>query len=98
MEEVRIADLKPGMKEIIIKGQIVSKDEPREVTTKYGKKIMLSNAIVEDDSGSVQLSLWGEDSTKYKIGDNITIENCYVGQFKGNIQISVGRNGKITLG
>ena len=97
MEEVKIANLKPGMKEIIIKGQIVSKDEPREVTTKYGKKIMLSNAIVEDESGSIQLSLWGEDSTKYKIGDNIIIENCYVSEFKGNLQITAGRNGKINL-
>jgi len=97
LEEVKIANLKPGMKEIIIKGQIVSKDEPREVTTKYGKKIMLSNAIVEDESGSIQLSLWGEDSTKYKIGDNIIIENCYVSEFKGNLQITAGRNGKINL-
>lgn len=97
MQELKIADLKAGLSSISVKGKIVSKEDPREVITKYGKKIKVSNAILEDETGSIQLSLWGEDSSKYKIGDNILIENCYISQFKGNLQLSPGRNGKINL-
>jgi replication factor A1 len=97
LEEIKIADLKLGLSEVSIRGQIISKEEPREVITKYGKKIKVANAILEDDSGSVQISLWGEDSTKYNVGDKILIENCYISEFKGNMQVSAGKNGKITL-
>ncbi|MFN3910030.1 MAG: OB-fold nucleic acid binding domain-containing protein [Candidatus Anstonellaceae archaeon] len=97
MEEVKITDLKPGLSAISVKGQIISKEDAREVITKYGKKIKVANAILEDETGSIQISLWGEDSSKYKIGDNILIENGYVSEFKGNPQLSAGKNGKITL-
>ncbi|MEM4360966.1 MAG: OB-fold nucleic acid binding domain-containing protein [Candidatus Anstonellaceae archaeon] len=97
MDQLKIGDLKPGLSSFCIQGIISSIEEAKEVITKYGNKIKVSHAILEDESGSIVLTLWGEDSSKYKVGDKIFLENCYVSEFRGNLQLSVKKGGQIKL-
>jgi replication factor A1 len=80
-----------------VSGEITAKEEPREVVTKYGKKARVANAVLKDDSGEVTLSLWGDDIEKINVGDKITIENGWISEFKNNMQISVGKYGKLSI-
>ena len=54
---MKISELKPGVGNASIEGEVVSKEEPREVRTKFGKTMRVANAVLKDDSGQVTLSL-----------------------------------------
>ncbi len=76
---------------------VVEKSEPREVITKYGKRLNVANATLKDDSGSIIISLWGKDIDSIGVGDKVKITNGYVGEFRGTPQLSTGKYGKIEV-
>lgn len=94
---MKISELKSGSAQGVVSGEITNVEEPRDVLTKYGKKTRVANATLQDDSGSITLSLWGEDIEKVGAGDKVSIENGWVSEFKGNLQISPGKYGKMTV-
>ncbi len=94
---MKISELKGGSAQGTISGEITNVEEPREVLTKYGKKTRVANATLQDDSGSVTLSLWGDDIDKIANGDKVSIENGWVSEYKGNLQVSPGKYGKMTV-
>ena len=97
MAEVKISELRPGIGNVTITGEVTAKEEPREVVTKYGKKVRVANAVLKDDSGEITLSLWEDDVDKLNVGDKISIENGWISEFKGNLQVSIGKYGKLTM-
>jgi replication factor A1 len=70
-------------------------EEPREVLNKFGVRMKVAKANIRDDSGEINLTLWNDDAGKFKVGDKIKLENGWVTEFKGNLQVSAGKNGKI---
>ena len=94
---MKISELKAGTGNITVETECVSKEEPREVLTRYGKKTSVANATIKDDSGEITLSLWGDDIGKVNSGDKVKIENGWVSEFKGNLQISAGKYGKLIV-
>src|SRR5947209_12212018 len=93
---MRIGELKPGMKRVDVKGKIVEVETPRDVQTKFGPG-QVATATLQDDSGSVKVTLWNENISKVNVNDTIAIENGYVDSFKGQLQLNVGRYGKIVV-
>jgi len=93
---MKISELKAGTGNVEVEGELVSKEEARDVITKFGKKLRVANAVLRDDSGEIALSLWGEDADKFSQGDSVKIENGWVSEYKGNMQLSAGKYGKIT--
>ena len=91
----KISELKSGTGNVNVAGEITNIDAPRDVITKFGKKTRVASATLKDASGEITLSLWGEDADKFATGDKIAIENGWVSEFKGNLQISAGKFGKI---
>ena len=79
---------------INVQGKIEGKGEVRTVTTKFGER-KVCNAYLEDESGRIKLTLWGEDAEKVKDGDCISIEGGYTTTFRNEIQLNNPRNGKI---
>ena len=57
----------------------------------------VADAIVQDETGTIKLTLWNEQIDMVNLGDNIKIENGYVTSFKGEIQLNVGKYGKLTV-
>ncbi len=92
---MKIIELEEGPFEGAIEGKIVELEEPREITTKFGRRLKVANGKLEDDSGSISIALWNEDTEKYKEGDTIKITNGYVSRFKDELKLSAGRNGTI---
>lgn len=94
---MNISDLKAGASNVDVEAVVAEKDEPREVVTKYGKRLNVCNAILKDDTGSIAISLWGESIDLVNIGDKIKITNGYVNEFRGTPQLSTGKYGKIEV-
>ena len=94
---VKISEVKPGAGNVTVEGKVSEVGEPREVVTKFGKRTRVADAKLKDDSGEITLTLWGDDAGKVAIGDTVKIENGWVSEFKGNVQISAGKYGKMTV-
>ncbi|MBI2579425.1 MAG: DNA-binding protein [Candidatus Aenigmarchaeota archaeon] len=92
----KIAELSNGSRKVEVEGKVVQKEQPREVSTKFGRK-KVCNAIIEDDSGSIMLVLWGDEIDNINEGDTVKIENGYVSEWKDTLQLSVGQYGKMTV-
>jgi len=92
-----ISELKPGVGNVTVEGEITEINEPREVVTRFGKRTRVADAKLKDATGEITLTLWGDDIGKVAIGDKVKIENGWVSEFKGNLQISAGKYGKMTV-
>jgi len=90
-----IKDIKVGAMDGSITAEVIDMEEPREVLNKVGVRMKVAKANIRDDSGEINLTLWNDDAGKFKVGDKIKIENGWVTEFKGNLQVSAGKNGKI---
>jgi replication factor A1 len=67
----------------------------RDVTTSRGPS-QVADATLQDDTGTITLTLWGEDAKRYTVGQKIKITDGWVKDFRGKLQISTGRSGKIS--
>ena len=94
---MKISELKAGTNNVALEATVAEKQEPREVITKYGKRLNVANATLRDDTGSIAISLWGKDIDAVSKGDKVKITNGYVSEFRGTPQISTGKYGKIEV-
>lgn len=93
---MKINELKPGMRNVSVDAKVDSVGQPRTVNLKAGGTNTVADAVISDETGSIKLSLWGEDINKIATGDRISVENGYINTFKGENSISVGKFGKLT--
>jgi replication factor A1 len=75
---------------------ITAVSAPREVTTSRGAS-QVADATLQDETGTTTLTLWGEDIQRYSVGQKIQITDGWVKDFRGKLQVSMGRSGKITV-
>jgi replication factor A1 len=92
---MEISELKAGMRNVSITGKIDSVGEPRTVNLKAGGTNTVADAIISDESGSIKLSLWGEEINNVQPGDRVSVENGYINTFRGENSLSVGKFGKL---
>lgn len=94
---MKISELKAGATNVELEGTITEKNDPREVITKYGKRLNVADAVISDDTGSIKISLWEGNIDLVNVGDKVKITNGYVSEFKGDPQLSTGKYGKIEV-
>ncbi|MDP6857504.1 MAG: DNA-binding protein [Candidatus Nitrosopelagicus sp.] len=82
---------------INVQGKVDRKEEVRTVNTKAGGTVDVANAFLVDDSGEIKLTLWADDAKNIKDGDEIKIENGYTNEFKGEVQLTKGKYGKLEV-
>ncbi len=86
------------MKRIDIEAKVTSKESPREVLSRYKDVVhRVANTIISDETGQIKLTLWNNQIDEVNVNDNIKITNGYVTSFRGEIQLNVGRYGKLTV-
>lgn len=93
---MQINELKAGQKSVDIEVEVSSVGEVREFQ-KYGRRGRVATAVVKDDSGEINLTLWNEDIDKVKEGSKIKVENGYVNEFQGEPQLTAGKFGKLIV-
>lgn len=92
---MKISELKAGMRNVSVTAKVDSMGEPRTVNLKSGGTNTVADAVISDETGSIKLSLWGDDISKIQAGDKISVENGYINTFKGENSVSIGKFGKL---
>lgn len=93
----KIKNLEAGMKQVTLKARVVEVPKPKMVYTRFGNTAYVSNAVIEDETGSIRMSLWNNQVRTVSEGDMVNIENSKVSQFRGERQIRIGRHGKLNV-
>jgi len=91
---MKIADIKVGMSGINLQAKVVEIGESRDVNTKYGVK-SVADAILEDETGQIKLSLWEDNIEAISVGDVLDLKGAYVTQFRNTLQLNIPRSGKL---
>ncbi len=94
---MRIRDLRNGMKRVSIEAKVTEKTDPREVLSRFkDETYKVATAVVTDETGSIKLTLWNDQINQVNINDKVKVENGYVTSFKGELQLNVGKYGRLT--
>jgi replication factor A1 len=92
---MQINELKPAMNEINIKAKIIELKEPREVMTKFGTSTTLTEATLEDETGTIKLTLWGKQADGLEEGSEVEINGGFTKEFREELQLGLGKKGSI---
>jgi len=82
---------------IEVAGHITEIKEPRTINLKTGGTLDVRDSTLEDESGKITLTLWGEDGNLVKKGSKVIIKNGYTNEFKGNVSLTKGKFGSIEV-
>ena len=86
------------MRRVDVEAKIVEKSETREVRSRYtNETYRVADAVIQDDTGTIKLTLWNEQIDQVNIGDTIRIENGYIRSFRGEIQLNAGKYGTLNV-
>lgn len=95
---MKIQDLRNGMKNVGVEAKVKEKTDTREVQSRFkNETYKVATVIIADETGSIKLTLWNEQINQVNINDTVKVENGYVSSFRGEIQLNVGRQGKLTV-
>ncbi|MFA7397976.1 MAG: hypothetical protein GX799_09855 [Crenarchaeota archaeon] len=94
---LKIDDLRVGMKKINLTAHVKEVSEPSKVHTQFRDNAVVSNAVLEDETGTILLCLWDQQVNMVQVGDSIEVKNSHVAMFKGERQLRLGKNGTVTI-
>ena len=95
---MNIKDLRNGMKKVDVEAKVVEKSATREVTSRYkNKTYRVATIIIRDITAQTKLTLWDDQIDQVNTGNMVKIENGFVTSFRGEIQLNVGKSGKLTI-
>ncbi len=94
---LNIKDLRDGMRRVDAEGEVTEISAPREVSLRTGDQARVADATLNDESGSIKLSLWDDQIDTVKKGAKVRITNGYINTFRGERQLNVGRYGKLEV-
>jgi replication factor A1 len=85
------------MRKIDVEGEITEISESRTVNLRMGGEARVADAVLNDETGSIKVSLWDDQIDMVKVGAKIKIENGYTNSFRGEIRVNVGRYGTLEV-
>ena len=91
---MNVEELSPEADDVEITGKISELPTPRAVSTRYGQKKIVT-VVFEDDTGSIDLTLWEEEIDAIEEGAEVHITGAYVREWADDIQLNIGRDGEI---
>ncbi len=92
---MNVKELRIGMANVEVEAELTEKKSERDVVTKFGKHLRVSNCIVTDETGSIGISLWQDAIDLVNVGDQVKITGASVHEYKGTPQLNLGREGRI---
>ncbi|MHA2408188.1 MAG: OB-fold nucleic acid binding domain-containing protein [Candidatus Ranarchaeia archaeon] len=96
MQFLKINEITVGMSGVSTEGKIIEKSESRNVRTRYGPR-NVANATLEDDTGTINFSLWEQQIDLVDVGDVVTISGAYVTEFNNQLQLNIPRSGVLEI-
>lgn len=90
----KVNDLRPSLRSLNLIVRVVNLGEPREVHSKRnGSEHKVAEAMVGDETGSILLTLWGDQIGHFAPEDVVEIKNGYTSLFRGSLRLNIGRYG-----
>ena len=96
----KLADLRDGMSGVNVAARVAQIGGVREFSRRDGSVGKVASVLLEDDSGSVRLSLWGDEVEmlgELQVGAVVAVENGYTRMGLGAVGLNIGRNGRLTI-
>jgi len=96
----KVADLRAGMRGVNVAARVGLIGGAREFRRRDGTPGKVASVLLEDDSGSVRLNLWGDDVDllkEMKVGDVVAVENGYTRMGLGAVGLNFGQNGRLII-
>jgi len=94
--EATVAELKPKMKNVTISFKIMEIGDAREIVSRRDESThSVADMVVGDSTGIIRMPLWDDAIEMVEDGKTYVLTNGYTTLFKGNLQLSVGRYGKL---
>lgn len=95
---LKLSEVEPEKNVTDLVVRIVSVAPPKMINTRTGRKTQLTEVLVADDTGSTILSLWGfGEGSDLSAGKVIKIVDGWAKEWRGQIQLSLGRSGKYEI-
>jgi replication factor A1 len=91
-----IKDLQARQTNVDVEADVLEVSDVREFS-KYGRQGRVANAMINDGTGKVKLSLWNEQIEQVRPGDKVIIKKGYVGEFQGELQLTTGKFGTLEV-
>lgn len=92
-----VKELRPQNAIPEIELEITTVGEPRKFASEKGSG-SVANAAGKDSAGQeVSVSLWNEQADQVKEGNKIKITEGWCTAYKGQIQVSTGKRGKLEI-
>ena len=92
---MEVKELKDG-KVDEIELEITEIGDERNVNSRYGGG-RVCDAVGNDETGSVSVSLWNDEIDAVSVGNKIRITNGWVREWNNVLQLSAGRYGKLEV-
>ncbi len=92
-----VSDLNVGMNRISLSAKVLELQKPKSVYTRFGNNMVVAHALIGDNSGTVKLSLWGEQIASVSVGDTVQITNARIRAYRGEKQLQLGRKGSLQV-
>jgi len=94
---MHVKELQSGTGKVDIVLQLTEKAEPRQFD-KFGRTGQVCNAKGKDSKGDeITITLWNDQVGQVESGQFIKITNGYVSDYKGTLQLSTGKFGKLEV-
>ena len=100
-ESIPISEAKKMRSGVNVEAEVIGKGDPRTVNLKTGGTVDVCDATISNGDGTeenqMKLTLWGDDIKAVNVGDKVAIENGYTNEFKGEVSLTKGKFGKMTV-
>jgi replication factor A1 len=96
----KIGNLRESMGSVNVVAIATQIGDEREFVRRDGSEGKVVSILLEDDTGTVRLSLWDDDAERAEEiseGTIIIVENGYTRTGYGGVDLNVGRNGRIHI-
>jgi replication factor A1 len=95
---MKVSEVRPESKVDVIELTIREKGTARDFSSRSGSTGKVCDAKAVDEEGTeVSVSLWNDEIDRVKANDRIRITNGWAREWRGNIQVSAGRYGKLEV-
>ncbi len=95
---MKIKDVNSKIKWVNLKAKVIKKPIASIVYSRFDHNPLgLSTSTISDETGSIKMPLWNNQINMVSIGDTIQIDKGRVKTFRGELQVSVGKTGKLKV-
>ena len=96
----KLGDLRTGMRSVNVAARVAQVSGEREFTRRDGSTGRVASVLLEDETGTIRLSLWDDDvdlTRELETGSLLAVENGYTRLSLGAVGLNAGRSSRITL-